>query len=134
MTTLSSAMDVSAPSSWERVRGLFGNRLDAMRSALRAGRCTDAETRKSMWELHASGYLPEPHSAVAHWVLQERLGLSETGVLLATAHPAKSAELLRERMNLSFEPPAALAGLRNGPTQAKPLAADFEALKMALLH
>jgi len=129
--TLSGSLDVGAPSSWGRLLALFHGDPDAMRKVLRGGRSTDAETRKSMWEMHASGCLPEPHSAVAHGVLQERLGLTEAGILLATAHPAKSTELLRNRMNLTVDP--APAGLPERPEPSRPLPADFEALKNELL-
>lgn len=132
VTSLSRSMDVGTPSNWERLRFHFGGNLDTMRSAFRWGACTDAETRKSMWEMNASGYLPDPHSAVAHGVLQERLGLTEVGILLATAHPAKSADLLRDRMNLTVEPPPALAALQGKPMHTKPLPATFEALKAEL--
>jgi hypothetical protein len=46
-------------------------------------------------------------SAVAHGVLQERLGLKDVGVFLAPAHPAKFREVLERDMNLSVELPPA---------------------------
>jgi threonine synthase len=133
IATLSQAMDSGSPSSWERIQSLFDGNLESMRLAFRWGSCSDAETRKSMWEMNASGYLPDPHSAVAHSVLRERLGLTEVGILLATAHPAKSAELLRNRMNLTPEMPAALTGIQDKPGQSKSLPAEFGALKAELL-
>jgi len=132
--TLASALDIGSPSNWERVQALFNGNLQTLRSAFRWGRCTDAETRKAMWEMNASGYLPDPQSAVAYSVLQERSGLTEAGIILATSHPAKGAELLRNRMNLTPETPAALAGIYDQTLQSKPLAADFEALKRELLN
>jgi threonine synthase len=133
VATLSGALDAGRPTGWDRVQALFGGSHEAMRTGLRWGRRSDVDTRKSMWELNALGYLPDPHSAVAHGVLQERLGLTEPGILLATAHPAKSAELLRSRMNLSVEAPQALAGLQGPPAQSRSLPAEFEALKAELL-
>lgn len=132
VASLSGSMDVGTPSNWERIQAHFDGNLEAMRSALRWGSCTDAETRKSMWEMNAAGYLPDPQGAVAHGVLQERLGLTEVGILLATAHPAKSADLLRDRMNLPVEIPPALTELQGKPTHTKPLPATFEALKTEL--
>ena len=132
--TLSQAMDVGHAVHWERVQSLYAGKPEALRAAFRWGSLDEAETRKAMWELNAGGFPPDPHTAVAYGVLQERLGLSEVGILLATAHPAKSAALLRNKMNLSLEMPEALAGLENRPVQAKDLPADFEALKNELLH
>ena len=133
VATLSRDLDAGAPSNWERILAHFGGQVEAARATLRWGRCGDAETRKAMWELHAAGCMPDPASAVAHAVLQERLGLSEVGILLATAHPAKSAELLRSRMNLDPGLPEVLAGLPAPPDRAEILPAELEALKHALL-
>lgn len=130
--TLSNAMDVGAPSNFERIRHLFGDDVAAMRAILRWGSRTDAETRKSMWEMHASGYLPEPHAAVAHGVLQERLGLKEVGVILGTAHPAKFREILERDMNLSVELPPALAEVLDKPVRAKTIPATLQALRAEL--
>jgi len=132
IATLSSAMDVGDPSNFERIRQLFVGDLVAMKSILRWGSRSDAETRKSMWEMQASGYLPEPHAAVAHGVLQERLGLKEVGVFLGTAHPAKFHEILQRDMNLSVELPPALAEVMDKPVLSKTLPANLLALRAEL--
>jgi threonine synthase len=132
VATLSNAMDVGAPSNFERIRHLFSDDVTAMRSILRWGSRSDAETRKSMWEMQSSGYLPEPHAAVAHGVLQERLGLKEVGVFLGTAHPAKFKEILERDMNLRVELPSALAEVLDKPVLSKTLPADVKALRVEL--
>jgi len=131
--TLSNAMDVGSPSNWERIEHLFKGSLPAMRETLRWGSMDDQATRRAMWELHHYGYLPDPHGAVAYGVLEERRGLGETGIFLATAHPAKFGELLRRDMNLELELPPALAETLAKPLLAKPLANSLEALKKELL-
>jgi threonine synthase len=132
IATLSNAMDVGNPSNFERIRHLFEENLEAMRSILRWGSLTDAETRRSMWEMNAVGYLPEPHAAVACGVLKERLGLREAGIFLATAHPAKFREILERDMNLQVALPPALAEVMDKPVQSKTLPADFQALRAEL--
>lgn len=131
--TLSNAMDVGNPSNWERIEHLFKGSLPAMRETLRWGSLEDQATRRAMWELHHYGYLPDPHGAVAYGVLEERRGLGETGIFLATAHPAKFGDLLMKDMNLELELPTALAETLAKPLLAKPLANDFEALKKELM-
>jgi threonine synthase len=133
VATLSNAMDVGAPSNWERIRALHGGDHAALRGALRWGHLTDEETRRSMWELNADGYLPEPHAAVAHGVLRSNLGLLETGIFLATAHPAKFREVLERDMGLRVDLPPALAEAEGRPVVSRSLPADFEALKAELL-
>lgn len=131
--TLSQAMDVGHAAHWERIRSLYEGKPEALRATFRWGSLDETETRKAMWELSAAGFPPDPHTAVAHGVLQERLGLTEVGILLATAHPAKSAEFLRDKMNLALEMPAGLAGAVAGQARSRPLPADFEALRHELL-
>jgi len=133
VATLSNAMDVGAPSNWERIRGLFGGDLEALRSVLRWGSLSDEETRKSMWELNGEGYLPEPHAAVAHGVLAKNLGLVEAGIFLATAHPAKFRDVLETSMGLKIPLPAQLEAVLHKPVLSKALPADFAALKAELL-
>jgi threonine synthase len=131
--TLSSAMDMGSPSNWERIHQHFKGNLVAMREVLRGGSLDDQATRRAMWELHHYGYLPDPHGAVAYGVLEERRGLGETGIFLATAHPAKFGDLLRRDMNLELEPLPGLAETLTKPILAKPLANDLEALKKELM-
>lgn len=132
VATLSNAMDVGSPSNWERVQHHFQGDHAALREALRWGSLDDAATRRAMWELNQCGYLPDPHAAVAYGVLEERRGLGEPGIFLATAHPAKFEELLRRDMNLPCELPPALAETLGKPLLSKPLANDLEALKREL--
>ena len=126
--TLSSAMDVGTPSNWERIHALFQGDLEALRSNLRWGSRTDAQTEATMAALRAEGYEPDPHGAVACGVLEEHLGPSETGIFMATAHPAKFLEIQEGGPAL----PEALAEVMNKPVLSKPLANDLEALKAEL--
>jgi len=132
VSTLSSAMDVGNPGDLERLRHFLGDNLTEARAQLRWDSLSDADTRRSMWEMHAAGYLPEPHAAVAHGVLRERLGLKETGVFLATAHPAKFREVLERDMNLTVDVPARFSEALSKPVHRKVLAADLKALRAVL--
>lgn len=128
LATLSSAMDVGTPSNWERIQALFHHDLDALRAGLRWGSLTDAETLQTMAGLQACGYRPDPHGAVACGVLERRLEPGETGIFLATAHPAKFQDLQAGGPAL----PKALAEVLAKPILAQPLAADLSTLKASL--
>jgi threonine synthase len=132
VATLSNAMDVGAPSNWERIHALFRGDVAAMRSALRWGNLTDEETLASMRDLHAGGYLPEPHAAVAYGVLVRHLAPGETGVFLATAHPAKFRETLEEGLGIQVPLPPALAAVQGRPVLSRSLAPDPRALRAEL--
>ncbi len=133
VATLSNAMDVGAPSNWERIHALFQGDLEAMRGALRHGSLTDEETLASLRDLHAGGYLSEPHAAVAHGVLARVLGPGETGVFLATAHPAKFRETLERGLGLRVPLPPALAAVKDRPVLSRTLPSAFAALREELL-
>jgi len=128
VATLSNAMDVGAPSNWERIEHLFGGDLARLRGALRWGRADDDATRAEVRALAALDYLACPHTAVAHRVLRERLQPGEVGVFLATAHPAKFAEALEPILGRTLELPPALAALRSRPLHAEQLPHDRAAL------
>lgn len=132
VATLSNAMDVGAPSNWERIHALFQGDVGAMRGALRRGSLTDEETLASMRGLHAGGYLPEPHAAVAHGVLARNLAPDETGVFLATAHPAKFRETLETGLGVQVPLPPALEAVQDRPVLSRNLPAVISALREEL--
>jgi threonine synthase len=133
VATLSNAMDVGAPSNWERIHALFHGDHVAMAAALRWGSCTDAETVQTVLELHRRGYLTDPHGAVAYHVLRSHLREGEQGVFLATAHPAKFGEVLEPVLGRAIALPKALSDLLAKPLLCEPLAADQAALRSRLL-
>ncbi len=132
VATLSNAMDVGAPNNWERISRLFKDDAWALRQGLRWGHLGDAETGFVLRELKGLGYLADPHAAVAFGVLRERLGITETGVFLGTAHPAKFADRLEPILGCPVPLPPSLAAAQARPLLSEDLANDFEALKAAL--
>jgi len=132
VATLSNAMDVGAPSNWERIITLFGGDHDAMAGALRWGSCTDAETEATVVELDRAGYLADPHGAVAYHLLQANLRNGEQGIFLATAHPAKFREALAPALGREVPLPKSLSDLLELPLLSEPLAADQAALRRRL--
>jgi threonine synthase len=131
VATISNAMDVGAPNNWERIEHLFGGDLEALRSVLRWGAKTDAETEATIRGLHARGYLTDPHAAVAYGVLADRLAPGETGVFLGTAHPAKFLPVY-EVMGIEVPVPESLSALLDRPLLAREIPNEVRALVAAL--
>jgi len=131
VATISNAMDVGAPSNWERIESLFKGDLDALRRVLRWGAQSDEETERSIRDLRALGYLADPHAAVAYGVLNNRLAPGETGVFLGTAHPAKFLPVF-EKLGIEISIPPALSDLRERPSLAREIANGFGALRGVL--
>jgi threonine synthase len=126
--TLSNAMDVGAPNNWERIEHLLGGDLGALRRVLRWGWRSDAATEESIRSLRSLGYLADPHAAVAYGVLAERLAPGETGVFLATAHPAKFLPVY-ERLGIEVPIPESLSALLDRPLLARQIPNELGALR-----
>ena len=109
--TLASAMDVGAPSNFERLSYFFGGDLTAMQSAMTGLTVPDDAIRVAMRELaDRYGYVADPHSAVAY--LGRTAAAPAPGtptVVLATAHPAKFREVVEPALGRPVPLPASLA-------------------------
>ncbi|MDQ3458995.1 MAG: threonine synthase [Deinococcota bacterium] len=133
--TLSNAMDVGAPSNFERLRALLGERLP---DYLRGASVSDEATRARMRQVYETwGYVADPHTAVGlEAALRYREGTGDTTptVVLATAHPAKFPEVVGGA--LAVLPPKVdrLERLWDEPTAVEALEPRMGALRAALLE
>jgi threonine synthase len=134
--THSPAMDIQVSSNFERYLHLLaeGN-SDRVREQMgafaasgqlevaQAGQqgwsafaCSNAQTVATALEVQgALGRLLDPHTATAWWALEQRLAQLDpehAKVVVATAHPAKFPEVLREQL------PQGLAGLKHPALEA----------------
>jgi len=92
--TISNAMDVGAPSNFERMAAHFS--LEEMRRIILGVSVSDEETRQTITQVyHEAGYFLDPHSAVG-WKGIDKLSaehkIDNPVAVLSTAHPAKFSE------------------------------------------
>lgn len=130
IATLANAMDVGAPSNFERLRALYPSDA-ALRADLRVERVDDPAIRAAIARSERDyGSVVCPHTACALVALERRRLAGEHGdfALVATAHPAKFDTVLAPLLAQVPEPPPALAALLARPSHAQPLAADYAAL------
>lgn len=132
VSTLSNAMDVSKPNNWPRVEELFKVKGWDL-SELGYGKLSDEQTVEAMAEVHAKGYVCEPHGAIAYKVLQNNLEEGDTGIFLCTAHPAKFKENVDRILNIDEPLPEALASRANIPLLSDEMDADFAQLRAYLM-
>jgi len=110
--TFSSAMDVSFPNNLERLVSLTGGDRQRLRRWVWSASFGDDATLECMVRIRAEhGYLLDPHGAVG--MLGAEAYRREEGdegpmVVLATAHPAKLAQVVEEAVG---ERPAALPAI-----------------------
>jgi threonine synthase len=135
--TISNAMDVGNPSNFERMSWLYGGDADAMRRDIHGTCHTDDEVRETIRLVYERrGYLLDPHSAIAYMGLTGRVGqvgqVGQVGVFLATAHPAKFAEIVEPIIGKAVDKPAPLAHALARPRHIIRIDATLEAVKGAL--
>jgi threonine synthase len=129
--TLSNAMDVGAPSNFERMAAHFS--WEEMRRVIIGASVTDEETRRTIAGVHRDhGYFLDPHSAVG-WRAADNLGEAgklETGPLavLSTAHPAKFAEPV-EPLTGPVPVPVSLKAAMERTVESRVIPAELSALK-----
>ncbi len=134
VATLANAMDVGAPSNFERLRYWHVDDT-ALRAAIRATRVDDATIRDAIRRAPARhGIVPCPHTATALHVLEglRAAGDARPWAVVATAHPAKFERIVEPLVGHAVPLPQALADCLARPAKGEPLEADAQALAQAL--
>jgi threonine synthase len=132
IATVANAMDVGAPSNFERVQALYGGDLAALRRDIAGFAYDDRQVLAEIGRVQKRyGYLLDPHSAIAWLALQDRLVQDPDtfGVFLATAHPAKFREVVEPATGEKLELPGALADALSRPRHSVSMPADYAALE-----
>ena len=133
VATVSNAMDVGAPSNFERLYALLN---EEMQGLIWGSSVTDEVTKTRMKEVYErTGYVACPHTAVgleaAHRYRAET-GDDAPIVVLATAHPAKFPEVVSEALGIPAPQEERLEALWQEETRVERLEPSLEALSRAL--
>ena len=137
MATLSNAMDVGNPSNFPRLLDLCRGKLEYLKKEIWGHRATDEETLRAMQALHERfRYIADPHTAVGFlgWEAYKlRHAEPAQGLVLATAHPAKFAEVVKKAIGGAPPLPDRLAGYLQREKLSVPLSAAYDDFKQFLL-
>ncbi|MDR3193237.1 MAG: threonine synthase [Treponema sp.] len=134
LATISNAMDVGAPSNFERMTAHLS--WEEMRRIILGASVSDGETRETIAAVYRqAGYFLDPHSAVG-WKAADKLrgrGLLEAGPLgiLATAHPAKFSETVEPLTGPVPVPPSLAKAMERKP-ESRSIPADPAVFKEIL--
>ena len=116
--TPSNAMDVGAPSNFERMMTMFSEDVNNFKSMISGDWVTDEDTIKTMQRYYNErGQILDPHTAVG--ILATERYLSEnssqklSSLVLSTAHPGKFVEVVQDAINVNPQLPEALSSLLN---------------------
>ncbi|MBB1422598.1 threonine synthase [Pseudoalteromonas sp. SG43-7] len=130
--SLSNAMDVSKPNNWPRVQTMLDNKWFSYDDFYSTS-VDENDTQAVMKKIHQTGYVAEPHTAIAYQGLKANLATDSAGIFLATAHPAKFKESVEEILNIELEMPKPLADALAKPCLAEDIADDYDILREILL-
>jgi len=135
--TVANAMDVGAPSNFERMRAMYGDNFEALRCDIVGAAFDDATVVAEIGTVYRRyGYLLDPHAAIAWLGLQRTWSAGDRrapGVFLATAHPAKFREVVEPAIGEVIPLPPVLAEAITRPRHSERLPVDYVALKSLLL-
>ena len=129
VATLANAMDVGAPSNFERLRWTYPHDHE-LRLQLHANSVDDATIAETIVQ-HARDHNEVfcPHTATAVHLLDSMGVTGLPWAVVATAHPAKFDSVVEPLIGRHIEVPPALASMLQRPAYAEPMAASDDALK-----
>jgi len=133
--TYSNAMDVGAPSNFERMEQLYRSNVDNFRKDIEGMTVSDTETREAMKSIYADyQYLACPHTAVGieASLRYARKHPGDNIISLSTAHPGKFLEVSEEILGITPDLPEELKKLSNREKKAELISSDISDLKSFL--
>ena len=135
VATIANAMDVGAPSNFERLRWLYHGDDAALRAAFTAASVEDDAIGLLIARRYRHfGEVFCPHTATAVKVLEDlrNQGVEGDWAVAATAHPAKFEGVVEPLVGAVPVPPA-LNALLQRPAHADPIEPDYQALVQHIL-
>jgi threonine synthase len=135
--TYSNAMDVGNPNNFPRLLDLCRGRVEYMRREISGYGTSDEATvreMKAVWERYR--YLADPHTAVGvlGWEAYKKEHAEPAqGLVLATAHAAKFADVVRKAVGEAPPLPERLSKHLRQPKLSLPLGSSYDDFKQFLL-
>ncbi|WP_369968920.1 threonine synthase [Stenotrophomonas rhizophila] len=136
VATLANAMDVGAPSNFERLRWLYADDDAALRADLHVEAVDDAAIRAVIarrWTQAGEVFCPHTATAVAVLEALRADGMRGDWAVAATAHPAKFESVVEPLIGRALDVPPSLSALLQRPAHAQPCAPEYAALREVLL-
>jgi len=137
VATISNAMDVGNPNNFPRLLDLCRNRLEYVQKEIWGHGASDEETLAAMKIIHGRfGYIADPHTAVGilGWEAYKREHPEPAqGLVLATAHPAKFADIVQRAIGIAPPLPDRLAAYLKREKLSVPMSSAYDDFKQFLL-
>lgn len=134
VATIANAMDVGDPSNFARVLDLYQHSHKAICNEISGCSYTDEQIADTMAKTYKeTGYLLDPHGAVAYRSLEEGLDKNETGIFIETAHPAKFKTTVEAIIGEEIDIPDRLAAFLNSDKKTVKMSSSFISFKKYLM-
>ena len=125
--TLANAMDVGAPSNFERLMDLFQD-YDTFKANATSHSVDDFKIRKTIKDVYEeSGYVICPHTACGEYVRREFYREKGT-IVVSTAHPAKFETVVEPIIGKTIPIPMNLYKMITGESRFKSIGTDYHEL------
>jgi len=137
IATYSNAMDVGNPNNFPRLLDLCRNRIEYVRKEIWGHGVSDEETLEEMhavWDRYR--YVSDPHTAVgirAWEAYRKEHAEPSQGLVLATAHPAKFADIVQKGIGIAPPLPERLARYLPRMKLSRPMTTRYDDFKQFLL-
>lgn len=125
--TVANAMDVGAPSNFERMLALYDYDEELVRASVRGFSYSDEQIREGIKEMYDRfGYISDPHSVVGYLSCRDA---GAEGFWLSTAHSAKFGKVIAGSIGFLPEQPDAFRRIASLPRHSEPM--DVSAASLA---
>lgn len=132
--TISNAMDVGNPSNFVRIKYLYDNDFQRLKTNLSSFSFSDAETSAAIVEIFNNcGYVADPHGAIGYLGCKNYLKSHKNThcVFLETAHPTKFLDVVQELIPEEIKLPPQIKAVINKEKTAI-FTPNYEAFKRIL--
>lgn len=137
--TISNAMDVGNPSNFFRIKEIFNNDYELIKSIIFSQYFSDEETIEGINEVYNKfGYLIDPHGSVSYlatkeYMLENKSG-NFNGIILETAHPAKFIDVIEYAVDKEIVIPGRLKACLEKEKKSIKISSDFKDFKEFLIN
>lgn len=127
--TLARAMDSGYPANLPRLLALYGGDIKAMNRDITAVSVNDDTIAATVNSCIDAGYVPDPHTATAIAAARAKAPIGLPVVALATAHPAKSLDIMTSITGRTVELPLQFTRFMSRPAAPVKIAPTYAALR-----
>jgi threonine synthase len=128
VSTIANAMDVGAPSNFERILDLFNKDHGRLSRHIKGYTYSDDEIRKVIKEIYKeTRYILDPHGATGYEASREFLKdhPDYTAIFFETAHPAKFGEVVNKEIGKEVDIPERLEAFASRKKISVPMTKEY---------